>query len=140
MRGYLEYQALVGVAPVLIGKVVEYLAYKDGECRTFASKSLADGFSKLIERRVTNEDAVIKSTAAFKEYHCKVEKLWYADLREEYGSLNDKTFAICYVKAHQIADGSGLDSITEAMEEMVTFLNDAILHMHIRKHEVQARL
>ena len=125
MKSYSEYQAQAGTEPNVPAPIIEWLAYKDGQCCVFSSECTAKDFSKLIERRVRNQNEIDAARGRVNQFRQDAYNFWYTALREEYMTLNAEVFGLCYNKAESLCDGGSLDSTAAYMSEMVGFFLEA---------------
>ena len=125
MKSFSEYQAQAGTEPIMPTPIIEWLAYKDGQCSVFDSQWAAKDFSKLVESRVKNQNEVDEARGRINQIRQNAYNFWFAAFREEYYSLNDSVFELCHNKALSMSDGGSLDSTAEYMSELVDFFIEA---------------
>jgi len=123
MRKYSEFVAEAGPCPEGISTKYEWLAYKDGVCEIFDSKSKADKFSKLIECRCTNELEKQNSLNEIRTHRKNLYDSWYQELRSSNSSLPDAVFEKFYEKACSLDYDMqyGPDAIVDHLEGLVEF-------------------
>ena len=125
MKAFSEYQAQAGQEPIMPVAIIEWLAYKDGQCCVFPSEQTAKDFSKLVERRIKNQNEIDDVKASITQIRETAYNSWFTALREEYSALNDYVFTLCYNKAESWCDGGSADSTAEYMSELVDFFLEA---------------
>lgn len=110
----------VGGYPEPVERVLNYRAYKDGECKIFDDYVSAINFSKLTEKFVAN----LEEWAAYKKAHDEVlitaTKYWMGELQKEH-ELSDKLFNACYAEAWDRGHSYGYDHVADCMTNVVDF-------------------
>lgn len=100
-------------------------AYKNGRPVYTSEVSRADaelnGASKVVEKVLQNKDEIDAWETLYKETSARAFDLWYADLREEYSSLNADIFNMCYEQAWERGHSSGHDEVEGYMYDIVCF-------------------
>jgi len=129
MKSFSDYLAQAGLEPIMPNPIIEWLAYKDGQCCVFDSQWAANDFSKLVESRVSNKNEVDEARLRINQIRQDAYNFWFAALREDYYALSDSLFELCYNKALSLSDGGSLDSVVYYMSELVDLLDEAKLHM-----------
>ena len=105
MKSFSDYLAQAGLEPIMPNPIIEWLAYKDGQCCVFDSQWAAKEFSKLVESRVSNKNEVDEARLRINQIRQDAYNFWFAALREDYYALSDSLFELCYNKALSLSDG-----------------------------------
>jgi len=129
MRKYAEFVEEAGPCPQGISPEYEWLAYKDGGCEIFDSKSKAENFSKLIECRCTNELEKQNRLNEIRTHRGNLYNSWYSELRSSKSSLPDAVFEKFYEKACNLDYEMqyGPDAIVDHLEGLVEFYNEVYI-------------
>jgi hypothetical protein len=132
MKKYIDYMQEAGVPAYSSRPENKYVwhAYKNGSLVYTSEVSRADaelsGDTKIVERVLRNEEEVNAWLLLQKETSTKAFELWYADLREEYSSLNDEVFNLCYDQAWDRGHSAGYDEVESYMQDVVSFAEKII--------------
>jgi len=105
-------------------------AYKNGSLVYTSEVSREDaekqGKTKLVEQVLQNGEEINAWNQLYKEASNKAFDLWYADLREEYSSLVDEVFNLCYDQAWDRGHSAGYDEVESYMRDVVRFAEKII--------------
>lgn len=132
MKKYIDYIQEAGVPDYNSKPESKYVwhAYKNGRLVYTSEVSREDaekqGKTKLVERVLQNEEEINAWNHLYKETTNKAFELWYADLREEYSSLNDAVFNLCYDQAWDRGHSAGYDEVASYMQDAVSFAEKII--------------
>lgn len=107
-------------------KQYTYYAYLNGTCTQFSNESEAKKFSRLHERKVTNQDEVDSYFEERTRLAKLVFDLWYSGLREEYSDLSDEMFSLIYGQAYEDGHSSGYDSVYAYFVDIYHFTLEVI--------------
>jgi flagellar biosynthesis/type III secretory pathway protein FliH len=121
MRPYSEYLTAAGYDDIVDVKKEFAFAYKNGEAKKFDCWNDAIQFSKQTEKVCINQEEFDANCKAFQEVEGRAQTAWMKDLREEYSSLSDKVFNICYSQAYEDGHSAGYDEIRNYMYSTTEF-------------------
>lgn len=100
----------------------QWVAYQGGQVIPCASMNAAMKYS--LYDRVTSEDSKKVHDEYFAsraEKESKAQDLFYKSLREEYSTLSDSLFQICYSEAYDRGHSAGYDEVANYMHSVVSF-------------------
>lgn len=132
MKKYSDYMQEAGVPDYSSKPESKYVwyAYKNGRLVYTSDESRADaelkGCTKLVEKVIQNGEEISAWEQLYREASSKASDLWHADLREEYSSLNDAVFNLCYEQAWDRGHSAGHDEVAYYMQNAVSFAEKII--------------
>ena len=132
MKKYSLYMQEAGVPDYSSKPESKYVwhAYKNGRPVYTSEVSRADaelnGNTKIVEKVLRNKEEIDAWNTLYKETSTRAFDLWYADLREEYSSLNEEIFNMCYDQAWERGHSSGHDEVEMYMSDIVYFVQKVL--------------
>lgn len=120
MLSYKECENAVSSFPVYPEKEYVWFAYKDGECKQFASRTDALTFSNNVERSEVNKEEFEQRKKLYLEDQEKVMNFWISEMKKEF-DVSDKIFDICYTEAYDRGHSYGYDEVYYYMNDAVAF-------------------
>lgn len=80
----------------------------------------------MVEKVLENKDEISAWEENYKDRMQMANNLWFADLREEYSSLNEEIFNLCYENAWDRGHSAGYDEVELHMFDIVCFVQKVL--------------
>lgn len=104
----------------------EFLAYKNGEVKSFDSQLKAENYSQLVERRARNQKEIDDRLADLQKFEHAAIILFRDLVREDISDFSDDLWNLCWNAAYRDSHSWGYDDVANSAIKYVEFAEKVI--------------